>query len=51
MMTAATTRRHDDLMCLVDDLDNLAASLDHLTRRFREPDAADQDVNDAAVAA
>jgi hypothetical protein len=54
MMTAVPARRHDDIVC-PDDLDNLAASLaaslDHLTRCFCEPDVADEDVNDAAIAA
>jgi hypothetical protein len=49
-MTAVPARRHDDIAC-PDDLDKLAASLDHLTRCFCEPDIADEDVNDAALAA
>jgi hypothetical protein len=50
MMTVVPARRHDVVAC-PDDLNNLAASLDHLTRWFCEPDAADEDVNDAAIAA
>jgi hypothetical protein len=50
MMTAAPARLHGDLAYL-DELDNLAASLDHLTRCFCEPDVAGEDVDDAAIAA
>ena len=37
-MTAAMVR-HDDPACSVKDLDNLAASLDHLTQRLCEAEA------------